>query len=135
MKTEIQMIVTDLDRSLLRNDKTISEYTIEIFKKCREKNIIIVFATARPKRSTMTFEKQIYPNSVIYLNGAIVTVKQEILKRNSIKNLLAKEIIKNIGEKYPEATISVEMNDIMYTNFDFDSKLGVTVHGDSARFM
>ena len=47
----IKMIVTDLDNTLLRRDKTVSEYTASVFSKCRNAGIKIVFATARPARA------------------------------------------------------------------------------------
>jgi predicted HAD superfamily phosphohydrolase YqeG len=30
-----KMIITDLDNTLLRSDKTISEYTIDVLKRCQ----------------------------------------------------------------------------------------------------
>lgn len=41
------MVVTDLDETLLRTDKTISKYTIDILKSVRKQGIKIIFATAR----------------------------------------------------------------------------------------
>jgi len=41
------MLVFDLDDTLLRNDKTISEYTISVLKKCRSRGIKVVYATGR----------------------------------------------------------------------------------------
>jgi hypothetical protein len=43
----IKMIVLDLDGTLLRDDKSVSEYTIDILKKCRDKGIKVIFATVR----------------------------------------------------------------------------------------
>ena len=43
----IKMIVTDLDGTFFRNDKTVSNFTTDIFKGCREKGIKVTFATAR----------------------------------------------------------------------------------------
>jgi len=43
----IKLIVTDLDGTLLHEDKTISEYTLSILEKCRAKGIKVVPATAR----------------------------------------------------------------------------------------
>jgi Cof subfamily protein (haloacid dehalogenase superfamily) len=126
MNKQIKMIVTDLDRSLLNNSKEISDYSVNILRKCTEQNIIITFATARPRRSTILYERQINPKAVIYLNGAIITVENEIIKRNGIENKVAKNVIGKIENEYPDATISVEMNDKMYTNFDFNSKLEYT---------
>ena len=47
MKNPINMIVTDLDDTLLRTDKTISEYTTSILRRCSERGIKVAFATAR----------------------------------------------------------------------------------------
>ena len=44
----IRMIVTDLDRTLLRDDKTISQYTAETLDALRGRGIPFVIATARP---------------------------------------------------------------------------------------
>ena len=43
----IKMIVTDLDDTLFRTDKSISQYTIDIIKRVRKKGIKVIFATAR----------------------------------------------------------------------------------------
>ena len=53
----IKMIVTDFDSTLLRKNKTISEYTLSVFQNCRDKGIKVVFATARPERNTVDFDK------------------------------------------------------------------------------
>jgi len=116
------MLITDLDKSLLKNDKTVSEYTIDIFNKCRNSGFIIVIATARPIRSTNEFIEKIRPHGVIFHNGAIVMASNKILKQYGIDSIKAKQIINKIVKEYPEATISVEMNDVMYTNFDFPAK-------------
>ena len=47
----IKLIVTDLDGTLLRSDKTVSDYTASIFSRCSKAGIKIVFATARPVRA------------------------------------------------------------------------------------
>ncbi|MDR1736728.1 MAG: HAD family hydrolase [Oscillospiraceae bacterium] len=44
---DIKMIVTDLDDTLLRRDKTVSEYTAEVLLRCRELGIKTVIATGR----------------------------------------------------------------------------------------
>jgi len=44
---KIKMLVFDLDDTLLRSDKTISEYTISVLKKCRDSGIKVIYATGR----------------------------------------------------------------------------------------
>jgi len=46
----MKMIVTDLDRTLLRDDVTVSEYTVSVLRRLHEAGIKIVIATARPMR-------------------------------------------------------------------------------------
>ena len=41
----VRMLVTDLDNTLLRSDKSISDYTASVFQRCRERGMVIVFAT------------------------------------------------------------------------------------------
>lgn len=47
MQGTVKMIVTDLDGTLLRDDKTISDYTLSVLEKCRIQGIKVVYATAR----------------------------------------------------------------------------------------
>ena len=51
----VKMIAVDLDRTLLRTDKTISEYSAAVLNRCREHGIKVLFATARPKRTLNHF--------------------------------------------------------------------------------
>jgi len=47
MDSSIKMIVTDLDGTLLRTDKTISERTKDVLRQCRKCGIKVVYATGR----------------------------------------------------------------------------------------
>ena len=38
-KNKIKMLVTDLDNTLLRTDKTISDYAAQVLEKCRENGV------------------------------------------------------------------------------------------------
>lgn len=46
--SEIKLIAVDLDGTLLKSDHTISNYTLDILKKIKKKNIQIVPTTGRP---------------------------------------------------------------------------------------
>ena len=52
---DIKMIVTDLDGTLLKDDKSISTYTENVIKQLRNRGILFVVATARPIRAVKTF--------------------------------------------------------------------------------
>jgi Cof subfamily protein (haloacid dehalogenase superfamily) len=112
---EINMIITDLDYSLLNNERQISEYSKNIFNKCKEKGIIIVFATARPYSRTRIFFSSIEPNAAICHCGGVVYVNNKIIYENGIDPIIAKNILENINKK---VNLGFECNDIFYTNFN-----------------
>lgn len=117
LKDKIKMIVTDLDRTLLRTDKTISDYTAQIFNKCREKNIKIVFATARPKRTVNLFFKKIPADCLTTHNGGVIYIGEEQVCYRGISPDVTKNILKALSHDFPEATLSVEIDDVLYANF------------------
>ena len=55
MANEKKMIVTVLDGTLLKNDKTISKNTIEAINELRMRGHKFVIATARPLRAAKKF--------------------------------------------------------------------------------
>jgi hydroxymethylpyrimidine pyrophosphatase-like HAD family hydrolase len=48
-----KMVVTDLDETLLRTDKSISKYTIDVINRVRNQGIKIIFATGIPVEKTI----------------------------------------------------------------------------------
>jgi len=107
-----QMIVTDLDRTLLRTDKTISEYTTEIFRECRTQGIKTVIATARSEFQCKKFIDNIKPDAVISNGGARARVKETEVYRAIIdketSNLLLQEFLNHTDVGY--ITIETENN-------------------------
>ena len=81
---DIKMIVTDLDGTLLRNDKSISPYTVAVLENCRTEGIKIVFATARPERNIVGFSRVITPDAIISNNGAQISYNNTVIQRNCI---------------------------------------------------
>jgi len=66
----IKMIVTDLDGTLLRTDKTVSQHTIETLKRCRESGIKIVYATARGGSAERIAPSGLFDGKIT-MNGAV----------------------------------------------------------------
>jgi Cof subfamily protein (haloacid dehalogenase superfamily) len=112
------MIVTDLDKTLLDNKGNISEYSKSILEKCMEKNIIVVFATARPIRATKIFYPAIKPNALICHNGAEVLVDNKTIHQCGIKSETCNKIIDKLTYYFSEFNLAIEIDDRLYTNFD-----------------
>ena len=75
----MKLILTDLDGTLLRTDKTISEYTKQILKQCQQKGILVGFCTSRGKKNITEYCDQIKPDIVICNGGACVYKNDKLL--------------------------------------------------------
>lgn len=120
-----KIIVLDLDGTTLRKDKTVSEHTIDVLKRCNEKGIKILFATARPPRDAYKYVPvELRNNPIISYNGAcIINVQKEVLyskqmSRESILELLS--VCKSHGYN----NLCLEINDKLYSNFDTSDFFG-----------
>ena len=119
-----KLIAIDLDGTLLRNDKTVSEHTLQTLIECEEKDNIIIYATARPPRDIVRYIPSILMNKpIICYNGACITKMgkiiygKEILRENVIKIL-------DIAKKLNQQQICIEINDELYSNFDVSEYFG-----------
>lgn len=110
----MRAIITDLDRTLLRTDKTVSEYTLDIMRKCHNSGISIMAATARPERSILQYHKQIYFDAITTMNGARIILPNAVLE-NGISRLSGKYILSKLVIM-PDTLISVETSDGIYSN-------------------
>jgi Cof subfamily protein (haloacid dehalogenase superfamily) len=99
----IKLIVTDLDGTLLRSDKTVSDYTRNVITECRKRGVKIAFATAR---YFLTVEKWlspqigIVPDVTISLNGAYAYAlpERETLYSAVIEPEIANALIRDIRD-------------------------------------
>ena len=118
MIMDARMIVTDLDGTLLRDDKTISDFTIDVIKKYQSEGGIFVAATARPVRAASEYMKILNLDAGIFHNGAVVQEKGQKTGGYGVKN--AGELVLAILDRYPFSNIAVEAEDVLYANFEAD---------------
>jgi Cof subfamily protein (haloacid dehalogenase superfamily) len=118
MRNNTKMIVTDLDKTLLNNNGNITEYTKETLRKCMERDIIVVFATARPIRVTNIFYPIIRPNAIICHNGAEVLVNDKVIHQCGISAEIYNGILDKLARQLPDHNLAIEINDKLYANFN-----------------
>ena len=102
----IKAVITDLDRTLLRTDKTISQYTAAVLHECHNRGILLMAATARPQRAVIPYQKQIGFEAVILPNK---TVENGIPPSNA--EMILKKII-----RIPGIVISIETGAGIFSN-------------------
>lgn len=114
---EIKAIITDLDRTLLHTDKTISDYTLQVLRKCREKGILIMAATARPERAILDYHEQVRFDAMVVMNGAgVIAPGQE-----TTGYPIARESVVTVLERLcelPDSILSLECGNEVYANIE-----------------
>lgn len=110
----MKAIITDLDRTLLRTDKTVSEYTYSVLKKCHDRGMLLMAATARPERAVLDYRAQIGFEAMTTLNGARIVLPQSIIE-NGISSSDAETILEKVI-KIPDLVLSMETGDGIFSN-------------------
>ena len=113
-----RIVVCDLDNTLLHSDKTISEYTSNVFKKLRNEDFKVVFATARPKRAIVNYNDAIQVDAYIVHNGACIFIADKLYFHYGIDSNITEKVLTSIASDNAEANLAVEIDDEIYANFD-----------------
>lgn len=77
MDKNIKYLVFDLDDTLLRKDKSLSPYTIDVLKRAQKKGYKIVFNTSRSQQNSLTYINVIHPDYGIYNGGCLIVDKNQ----------------------------------------------------------
>ncbi|MCL2663324.1 MAG: HAD family hydrolase [Oscillospiraceae bacterium] len=112
----IKMLVFDLDDTLLRSDKTVSEYTVSVLKKCRSLGIKVIYATGRG--CTLDIVPQEVFDGYVRNGGAAafagnVQVYEKLISTEKARDLLI--ACDNAGIK-----IAAQDENRHYSNFNVD---------------
>lgn len=94
---ETKLILLDLDETLLHSDKTISDYSAQIFEQCRQRGILVGFCTSRGKPNIIPFEKKINPDICICNGGAVIYRNGNLLHAVSFSIEETRALLKTAG--------------------------------------
>ena len=112
----MKAIITDLDRTLLHTDKSVSEHTIAVLKKCHDHGILIMAASARPLRDILIYNDLIGFDAITATNGAVISLHQKLLEIG-ISCESGEKILSAILQ-YPDVFLSIETSKGLYSNRD-----------------
>ena len=77
LKDSKKVLLFDLDGTLLKTDKTISDRTVEAVLSAREKGYIIGVSTSRSESNSRSFIHRLSPDIIISSGGALVSLNGE----------------------------------------------------------
>ena len=116
-------IATDLDGTLLRSDRTVSDRTREVIRAARDQGLLFVMVTGRPPRWIPPVIEQVGDHGmVICANGATLydPSRGEIVARNDLAGDVALSIVDDVQSAVPQALFAVEQG------FDFGADTAIT---------
>ena len=114
MSTDIKMIVTDLDGTLLRTDKTVSERVICVLHRCREAGVKVVYATGRGGSAELVAPTGLFDGKITG-NGAIAEISGSIVYSRRIPHKTAQPVLTACNER--GIKVGSDSGDTHYTNF------------------
>ena len=127
-----KLLLFDLDGTLLRSDKTISERTLSALKQCREKGILIGVSTSRSEQNSFVYLNELMPDILISSGGALVKYGTEYIYKAEFSVSETRDMISMAravcGE---ECEITIDTIDAHYWNYKVDPKKLDQSWGDS----
>lgn len=127
-----RLLLFDLDGTLLRSDKSISESTLRTLNRCRGRGILIGVATSRSEQNCMKFLNKLTPDIVISSGGALVKAGSQYIYKAEFSQAETTEMIaaaRAVCGDHCEITIDTE--DAHYWNYKTDPKQLDRSWGDS----
>ena len=95
-----KLLLFDLDGTLLRSDKSISEHTLSVLRKCKEKGLMLGVSTSRSEQNSMDFLSELLPDILISSGGAVVKQKGEYIYTAEFSAEETKQMIRTAREMW-----------------------------------
>ncbi|MBR4442590.1 MAG: HAD family phosphatase [Clostridia bacterium] len=127
----IRMVVTDLDGTLLRNDKSISPRTQRAVARLRERGVLFVAATARPIRGVRGFLPDLSCDGALYHNGAVVVWGDERLEGFGVERPL--DVVRAVRADDPARWVAVEVFSFQLSKGNAPLSMGILPVKGSSR--
>lgn len=112
----IRMILTDLDHTLLKQDGSISDKTLQILAACRAKGIRFAIATARYWIGAERYIDLLNPDYEITTDGTLVHSHGQCIYSCALSVPETNAIIASIAEAAPGAEITAACGKTVYWN-------------------
>ena len=125
MKSDIKIIVTDLDKTLIRTDMTISQYSLNVFNKCKKEGILIALATARSEEQAKRYIELIKPDIVISNGGSLAKYVGKTICKSMLSVEISNQIIKDCIDDSNFGDVVVQTEKEYYSNGKNFDKYGI----------
>lgn len=114
----MKILSFDLDGTLLRDNKTVSDFSKDVLLKCKGNGKTLIFNSARPPRLIYeVLPEEFHGDIIISSNGALINRGEETIFKNFISVENTRNIIKYLEDNHREVYFSVEQGRDSYTSY------------------
>ncbi|MER5332696.1 HAD family hydrolase [Micromonospora sp. NPDC002717] len=109
-----RLIATDIDGTLLRDDRTLSPHTADVLARIAARGTPVVLVTGRPIRwLKLVYDQLAEPLPAICANGAVVydPAADEVLRADPLAPELLAEVARRLRAEVPDISFAVEIVD------------------------
>lgn len=110
----MELIVFDLDDTLLNSMELVSERNRQAILSCSQMGMKVGYITARSPRKIPTFLQDLPCDCIAYYNGASIYAGGELIAENTIKHEEAIQFINKVIEAAPEIKITAYFEPYCY---------------------
>lgn len=96
-------IILDLDGTLLRSDKSVSERTLKALEQCKNAGILVIVATARFWFKAEKYLEMIRPDYAILADGTQIYRRDEMIRGFSMNEQAVNGMIQALKKQEPSA--------------------------------
>lgn len=122
----MKMIVSDLDGTLFRSDRSISPRTLATLSELAVRNIRFIIATARAQRHLGRLLPFDFSNMyAVCYNGAEIYHGNQLIFCDYITENTAQAIVTWLQKQYQGINLALEVSNNFYTNFDINAMVGL----------
>ncbi|MBE5905211.1 MAG: Cof-type HAD-IIB family hydrolase [Lachnospiraceae bacterium] len=116
-----KLLLFDLDGTLLRSDKTISERTLLALEQCRKNGYLIGVATSRSEQNCLTYLGALCPDIMIASGGALVKKGKDYIHKAFFTAERTRELITTARKICgADVEITIDTLDAHYWNYKTD---------------
>lgn len=127
-----KLLLFDLDGTLLRSDKTISQTTLKALSECRGMGILIGVCTSRGEQNALSFVEKLKPDILIASGGALVKYNGKYIYKAEFSVEETRRMIAIAREVCGvDCEITIDTIDSHYWNYKVDPKKQDHSWGDS----
>ena len=111
-----RLILSDLDHTLLRSDGSISNLTLDVLKRCRDKGILFAIATARYWIGAERYIELLKPDFEITTDGTLIHSDGKCIYSSEFTTEDTNHIVQLLLKKNPDTEITVANGKTVYWN-------------------